>query len=249
MMPFRPVDARLRDDAQRIVIDAVHEVFGQRLLCAIGKGSAYFGDFIPFWSDLDVHVTLANELDAESAMLFQEKIGTYNPEDFQLQQFQVFFLRAGAYPADWGKPAADAYHVLAGDYAEPAPTRDESLAAARGFLADLPRAVATLTGGAVDKYDGALHRSVRLAGCYVKSGLYNFAAVAGPDPVGVWSHSVEETLQFAESRLPDVKLRRFYEAIGDWRETRQNPAVLRGMMRIALIGLRSLATGVTGTTR
>jgi len=238
-LPFRPVDVRKRKDAERIVLDATHGVFGDSVRRITAKGSAYYGDFIPFWSDLDIHVTLSCVLGAEQVVEFQRRIGAHDPEEYTMQQFQMFFFQEGSYPDGWAKPVEGTYHVLFGDLAPHVRTAEQYRQEGISALARVPAQLDSVLASAVDKADGKLSGSVRLMGCFLKSALYNAGGIVTGDSEEIWRRPLAELFPLFPGSAT------FYELIGDWRITRQNPERLRCMLLASAKILQGLGSTPT----
>jgi hypothetical protein len=240
-MPFKPIDPRLRDEAVDLAVTALHTAFGGSVRRIIGKGSAFSTDFIPYWSDLDIHVTLAPEIcvapgvpSLESTLTCQEQFAGIDAQAYTFQAIQVIVLTEGWYPGDWCKPVRGSYQVLVGDEdgADEPPEYYRGNAVDR--LVDCGKYARQVIGQAVDAPDAKLPRVVRLAGCYLKSGVYNVAAACGEDPIGVWLRPLQEVFGLAEEHLPELEARSFYSLIRDWPETRREASTLRTMLGHAL---------------
>lgn len=79
------------------------------------------GDFIPGYSDLDLHAFVDPEAlisgrtpKLEYTLRFQEATGRLEPQDVRVSQFQIYFLRADRTMEDWTPPVPGSYVVVYG---------------------------------------------------------------------------------------------------------------------------------------
>lgn len=251
-MPFLPgvsrMTAPLRDAQERIVY-ALQDVFGSTLHSAILKGSAIKGDFIPFYSDLDIHAFLRSEglmtsdtprLDL--ALRFQQAIGGLEPETYGCGSFQVIFLPL-AYPADWGKPAPGTYRVLCGDPASIlGDVSGEALYAdATRRLDEIPSNLGQLVRSVVDKPDHELQRQSRLIGIFLKGAVYNAAVVIDRDALNVWRRALLDVLPGLEP-VGSAAVNAFFSGIQNWPQRRGDVRYHRMLVHDGLQALADLAS-------
>ena len=103
------------------VLETLKKVFTKSLSAVAVKGSVVRGDFIPYFSDLDIHV-FANEKALmlgqaprpEAAMALQEVIGELDLEAFQLSSIQLTFNNADGRPRTWSPSPPEVSRVLYG---------------------------------------------------------------------------------------------------------------------------------------
>lgn len=125
LVPLPPMPQEPRQCLAAAIVESAKEAFGAGLLTAIGKGSAFKGDFIPYYSDFDVHLFVDSRLvpmlgprtpSLQQALKSQSCLGRINPESFQVNSIQVFVIDALDYPKDWTPPLPGTYRVLYGNY-------------------------------------------------------------------------------------------------------------------------------------
>jgi hypothetical protein len=111
-------------DLVRLVTQALQATFGSRLQAVLVAGSVAKDDWIPFWSDLDIHVFIENL--ASSGLLLvdtvlgQQSLGKIDRATYQIADLQIRLFDGGGYPprfarpwpgtakAIWGTPPAEA---------------------------------------------------------------------------------------------------------------------------------------------
>jgi hypothetical protein len=233
------------------MLNIASDVFGDAMTGMIVKGSAIKGDFIPYFSDFDVHIFTDSRImrgplvpDISVAIPFQEKFSAIDVEAWQVSQIQVMIIAADNPPEKWSPPLPGSYRVLAGSippiYQHIDP--DQFRTSAAQNLRGNGRWVDTLLGRIVDKPDQQLADSVRLAGTIMKAGLYEAAVVLGDDPITVWNSSLQEILQTVEPRVfDDQPASRYYRQAWNWRDVRSDGPSLRAMLSDALTALDRLS--------
>jgi len=226
------------------VLQAARTAFGPHLRAGILKGSAYKGDFFPGYSDLDVHLFIADEVMRSSrvpetsyALAFQEQFGTVRPEDYGISQCQIYFITWSHYPYDWVRPIPGTYRLI---YGELPPGFDEvdveeHRRNAERYLLQLDGLASWLIGGFVDKPDDGLWRYVRLLGTFLKPLPYQILIVQGGDPAEVWRRRLAGVLAEVEPvACPSRRISAFFEAVRDWEAIYGQPDQARRLLRIGL---------------
>lgn len=233
------------------MLDIASAVFADSMTGMIVKGSAIKGDFIPYFSDFDVHIFADSRVmrgplvpDISIAIPFQERFASIDVEGWQVSQIQVMIIDGDNPPPEWVPPLPNSYRVLAGSippayqHVEPDELRIKAAQNLHGYSSW----VDTLLGRIVDKPDHQLADSVRLAGTIMKAGLYEAAIVLGDDPIAVWNSSLQEILDTVEPQIfDDQPASRYYQRAWNWREVRADGAVLRPMLFNALTALDTLS--------
>jgi len=232
------------------VVRACGDAFGPHLRCVIVKGSAVKGDFLPGYSDLDVHAFVSPEVlmsdrapKLEYAMRFQEAIGGLEPRDAGASQFQVYFLPTDRPPEDWAPAVPGSYEVV---YGEPPAAlvnwRDfDYQGRAKQALASIPGDVRTLIERTLDKPNRSLGACVRLAGTFVKGHAYSAAIVAAGDAGRALTMRTSELLQFLEDTDPSLAaVRRFFDFAAGWDRVEREPAYARDAYRAAIEALEAI---------
>ncbi len=258
-----------RDWAQRVPVRLVEPIdlllaalqgtFGADLRCVLLKGSAFKGDFIPGYSDLDLHSFLSPEVmigraapTPELALRFQASIGKLEPRDYGCNSFQLYFLNWERYPEGWAKPVPCSYTVLHGELPVGFTdvTAEEYRRHAHAALARLPVTVAQLVERGIDKPDRSLPPILRLAGIELKQATYAAASLLTDDPLLIWTLPRHEVLaRLSETDLPCLpELRATLAALEHWDELSGDPDQVRATLFAALRLLELLAKTVGTVT-
>lgn len=235
------------DDALSRIVPVLQQTFGDGLRAAVVTGSVVRGDFVPFYSDLDVHVFLEPRmlLDEHAplphlALAFRDRIGDLTPDDYGFAGFQITFVPV-AFRSDWAPMLPVHYRTLVGD---PVPifgaiTAERFLAHARRRLDQLPSEVATLVRTIVDKTDVTLPRHSRLIGAYLKGQIYNAAVVISNDPLRVWQTGLAEVVGVAGDSI-SLEIPRFFSEVKLWPERRAESDYQRQLVRVGLSSMLGL---------
>jgi predicted nucleotidyltransferase len=245
----RDPPASLRGAVDAIVA-ACRSAFGPHLKCVILKGSAVKGDFVPDYSDLDLHAFVDGEIllsdrtpKLEYALRFQEAIGALDPRAVGASQFQVYFLRADRTPEDWNPSVPGSYEVV---YGEPPHALHEwkafdYVAHAKRNLARISDDRRMLIDRIVDKPNRALATYVRLAGTYLKGHAYSAAIVASGDPVRALGMHTTELVAYLKGLDPSLSaVRRFFDLVAPWEGVERDPPHARAAFRQAIEALEAI---------
>ncbi len=237
-------------DAVDAIVRACERAFGPHLKCVIVKGSAIKGDFLPEYSDLDVHafvdpsVLMADRTPTlEYALRFQEAIGELEPHAAGASQFQVYFLRADRMMEDWAPPVPGSYEVV---YGEPPPLlahwrEYDFVGKARRTLAHIPDDRRMLIDRTLDKPNRSLATYVRLAGTFLKGAAYAAAILASKDAQRALTMPTTKLLAYIESVDPSLAaVRRFFDLVADWPRVESGPTHARAAFRQAIEALEAL---------
>lgn len=239
-------------EAVDFLLAALRSGFGGDLRCVLLKGSALKGDFVPGYSDLDLHCFLSPEVmvgraapTPELAMRFQSAIGKLEPRDYGCNSFQLYFLNHERYPDGWAKPVPGSYVVIHGETPDGfgEVTREEYLEHARNALSRLPVTAAQLIERGIDKPDRSLPPILRLAGIELKQATYAAASLLTGDPLLIWTLPRQEVLsRLREASLPCLpELRATFAALEQWEELVADPDRVRVTLLSALRLLGELA--------
>jgi hypothetical protein len=235
------------DEVLSRIVPALQQTFEDGLRAAVVTGSVIRGDFVPFYSDLDVHAFLEPQmlLDEHAplphlALAFRDSIGDLNPDDYGFAGFQITFVPV-AFRSDWAPMLPVHYRTLVGD---PVPifgsiTAERFLAHARRRLDQLPSEVATLVHTIVDKTDGVLARHSRLIGAYLKGQTYNAAVVISNDPLRIWQTTLAEVIGVAGDSIAR-EISGFFSEVKLWPERREESAYQRQLVRVGLNAMLGL---------
>ncbi|MGH2372529.1 MAG: hypothetical protein ACRDIC_03505 [bacterium] len=236
------------DEVVARILPALQSVFGPHLRAAIVTGSAIKGDFIPYYSDLDIHAFVdhtvlmdENAPRADLALAFQEAIGGLEPGEYGFGSFQIIFVSAD-YRADWAPHLPETYQSILGDaraiFGDLSPARFIAHASRR--LDQLPGEISTLVRTIVDKPDRSLERLSRLLGVYLKGQIYNAAVVITGDPLRVWQSRLDEVIPLLEP-VASPALRAFFSGVRSWTESRGDPEYHRTLIHDGLQAMSDLA--------
>lgn len=232
------------------IVAAAQTAFGPHLRCVTLKGSLLKGDFLPRYSDLDIHAYVDPEAlegdrtpKLDFALRFQEAIGPFDPDDSAVSQFQVYFLRADRAAEGWMPAVPGTYEVL---YGEPPPAlRDwegyDYVAQARRNLERIPAERRTLIGRILDKPDTSLATYVRLAGTILKGHAYSAAIVVTGDPRSALAMRTRDLVHFLEAQDPALAaFGGYYEFVKAWERVERDPHRARQAFRKALDALQAI---------
>lgn len=245
------MDEELVEELSGLVLAAAREVLGDRLVGAIVKGSAILGDFFPDFSDFDVHLFAEpaamrgpRSLRADLALDFQRRIGPIEPASYDVSQIQIYFVTAGAHPADWAPPIPGTHRLIYGALPPSASALgpDTLIEQARLGVRNLDPWIDKQIESIVDKPDSRLSAPIRLLGTILKPSLRQAATLLGADPIAVWRMPLAEVLGLVEpALLPEREASGYYAGARDWHAVREDPAALREMARLGLRALEGLA--------
>ncbi len=232
------------------LVAACRTVFGDHLKCVVVKGSLVKGDFIPGYSDLDLHAFVDPEMlmsdrtpKLEYALRFQEAIGKLEPRQLDASQFQIYFLRADRTMEDWTPPVPGSYVVV---YGTPPPAvldweGYDYVGRAKRGLAQIRADRRNLIDRALDKPDRVFSAFVRLGGTFVKGHAYSAAVVASGDPRRALTMRTAELLVYLEQVDSSLSaVRRFFDAVAEWRTIEREPDAARDAFRRSMEALEAL---------
>ncbi len=182
----------------RPIAEAVARVYmqhtGHLFVGLAVHGSAFKGDFIPGCSDIDFQLYLRREaFDAEGnislslALAIHRDLARIDPAPFSSVQclaLAIPFVQAER--PDVLPPLPGTYHVVAGVFPLPHPTREEAVRSAHAALGRLRAVPAKLPNDLLDFNAARLPRWVRLICTDVWPALYHLLIVRGHDPLDVW---------------------------------------------------------------
>jgi hypothetical protein len=249
--PLPPMDPATVDDLTTRLRVIALDVLGERLRAMIVKGSAIKGDFIPHFSDFDVHLFAGEEAMRapltplpEIALAFQEHFSMIDVPSYQVSQIQVMFIAASNPPEDWIPALPGTFRLVHGELPETLPVVTPELIRekAREGLAAIPGWIDTLVARMPDKPDDKLEDTVRLTGTILKAALYEAAIVLGTEPEQTWLARLAEVLDVVEPALmPARSATRYYARAWRWAEVRHDGPQLRAMFCDGITALEALA--------
>ena len=236
-----------RKKVEECLIAAVQGTFGDLGQAILLKGSLFKGDFIPYFSDVDLHVFVQSAAmqgpmipKLEYCLEFQARFGHLDPEEFGVSQFQVYFLDANDYPRNWTPPLPGTYRVIWGAIDIPLPTEEFMYAQAHLYLRSLPFQVEGLMHRFIDKPNTGTAAMVRLLGVFLKPAAYTVATLLGYDPIKIWTKPLEKVLAIVEPALGINSWSQFYQAVQPWQNVREQPDMLRKLFEIGIRGSDAL---------
>lgn len=248
------LDATLRDEAVTVIREAALEAFDSHIHAILLKGSALRDDFLPGYSDLDIHIYVPSshmrggrQPRLENALRFQRAIGALDPTDYGVSSFQVFFIDAEHYPEDWSRPLKGTYEVLYGGPMDEASSREEHLRRSRENLSSYPGYIATLIERFVDKPDARIPDFVRLAGVFLKGAVYSASVAIANDPEVVVEHSLWELLGvLVDGGVETQPAEEFFRKVREWNEMRGDPEWCREAFGLAIQGMQNISDWFSG---
>ncbi len=212
---------------RREFVEACESVFGESLVAIIAKGSTVKGGFIPWLSDLDLHVYLKDDafaysdfLKLELGLALQEKMDRLiRKYDFGGGPVQVIMINVSK-PKDWAGALPGTYELLYGDECpDEIPTVEYMLGKDVENLKN-PSYGYGAVNSFVDKTSDALPGYVRRINTVVTPTFYRVLSVLTKDPYRAWKMMKFEVLEALEQLGDDrakqlVELgREFYELAG-----------------------------------
>jgi hypothetical protein len=216
-------------------ITTLRTTFGERLTSVVLAGSVAKNDWVPFWSDLDLHAFVADlasvRVTAHDAVTLQRDLGPLVRDLYQLATIQVLLFDATGYPKTFVSPVPGTFEIVYGTPPEGACTDEEIYYAhAHNLLGSLRTRVTRVAANFASATDDELPAVVRQLSGLVKDGLYATAAVVSERPtLGLALHRDELISTVARHVDDQVSLAVFYRLAGDWRTVRREGDALRQM--------------------
>ncbi len=232
------------------VLETLESVFTSQLSAVAVKGSVVRGDFIPYFSDLDVHVFLRETSlvqgqapRAEAVIQLQEVVGQIELENFQLSSIQLTFNNGDRRPKSWIATPPEVCKVLYGSLPSYDLDSDSWQDDALSTLEQLEREIVYELKSTPDKSNDGLARIVRRQGVFLKGGAYSLAGLLMKDirRAQLLPYWKLDDYLFTETQR-GVDLQQFHDHARQWRETRNNPTLLRRMFVIGTAQLQALAS-------
>ncbi|MEE9600712.1 MAG: hypothetical protein V3W22_03285 [Thermoplasmata archaeon] len=225
--------------------EAALQAFEGGVSSIILKGSALTEDFIPGFSDLDVHVYVSSRYmrservpQLEQAIRFQRGIGDLRPERHGVSSFQIYFIDASKYPEDWSRPLPGTYRVVYGGSIDDSASTEEHMERAHENLREYEGYIDSLIGRFVDKPDSALSGMVRLVGIFLKGAILSAATVAHRDPEISKRMSLQDLIaSLGEKGLDLTTATRFFSEVREWDSHLDNPERCRETFGVGIEAL------------
>ena len=240
----------LLDDVVPLQVDALQRVFAESLTAVIAKGSVILGDFVPGYSDLDIHAfiepsRLRSPLvpHPHDALRFQACIGAMSPADFGCSAFEVLMCSADGYPPGWISPPEGTYELVYGSIPTwfVAPTKPECITHGRQHLRGVEPAMDSLLTKVADTSNAELSQVVRSIGAALKPAIYAVAAVLSTDPLGVWQTPRDAVIDALDGDLPFVEpAQRFFHLISRWSRLRDSREIARAAAGAGIAALAEI---------
>lgn len=198
-------------------VEACKSVFGESLVAIIAKGSTVKGGFIPWLSDLDLHVYLKDDafayshfLKLELGLALQEQMDKLiRKYDFGGGPVQVIMINVSK-PKDWSGPLPGTYELLYGDECpDEIPTVEYMLEKDTENLRNPSYGYGSVNSF-VDKTSDALPGYVRRLNTVVTPTFYRVLSVLTKDPHRAWKMMKFEVLEALE-QLEDDRAKQLVE--------------------------------------
>jgi hypothetical protein len=246
------MDPALVDELSERMLGIAREVFGRAMVTMIAKGSAIKGDFIPDFSDFDLHI-FADEsvmrgplIPSKSvAIPFQEYFSAIDIRPYRVSQIQVMVISAQDHPRDWIPAQPGSFRLIYGQLPDSLPEVTDDLLTkhAHRNLSAYRDWVDTILARIIDKSNFQLADNVRLAGTIMKAALYEATIVLGSEPQKTWYRPLSEILDTVEPMvLHDRPASRYYDHAWRWAASKRDADILRLMLSDALKTLDTLST-------
>lgn len=236
------------DKVEGHLLKAVQGTFGDLAEAIILKGSLVKKDFIPYFSDVDLHVFINSTAMAgpmvpklEYCLEFQARFGDLDPEEFGASQFQIYFLDVDDYPHNWTPPLPGTYKVIWGSIDIPLPTEEFMCEQAHLYMQKLPFQVQGIMHRFADKPHRGIAPLVRLLGVFLKPSAYAVATLLGCDPIGIWTKPLGKVLAIIEPAVGISRLGEFYQGVHPWQHVREQPEKLRHLFGLGVRCSNALA--------
>lgn len=209
------------------VAGALQEALGPALLGLIVKGSALHDDFIPGYSDLDMHAFVRDEvlaapqaLELGLALEVQAALARLDLDGHGVGSLQLYFIAwSEGYPTAWSRPWPGTYRVLHGTL----PPGFEQVQAAEyrqrahECLGLFPRWGQDLFRRVVNTPDAGLPGLVREVGAVLKPLLFVTASLVTGEPEGVWRGYLADALAVVEPGVsPSGSFTAFFDGVRAW---------------------------------
>lgn len=246
--PLPPMPAADRERLTGLVLGALDGAFGHALAAVIVKGSALHGDFVPHYSDFDVHAFVTAGLsgprtpDIDHALALQRLLAPIDATAFAVAYIQLYTVAAHGYPADWVPPVPGTYAIVRGQAPDAlrAPDAATLRAAARAFFERVRLDADACLGRIADAPAAGLAQEVRRFATLLKPLAHHAAILRGADPLRAW------TLPLGEILPPSPALLATFQEIRRWPEVRGDPKRLRALFRLAYTSVAEVCSLVAG---
>ena len=227
------------------IVRACQDVFREDLHCVVLCGSLLKEDFVPNYSDADIHVYVADTvlekggcLKLDYAVRFQEAIGHLSPRDAGVSQFQVSFFSSQK-ESDWNPLIAGTFVILYGTEVPTMrmPPLSDYLDGERRELSRVRDVRLALLRRFADKSDVSALGVLRLTGTELKGFLYALCAVITENPEKTFKSPLDTVLNRV-SVIPGLShARSFFEAARDWKKIETETERMR---EVFVFGMKAL---------
>lgn len=220
------------------IIDALQSAFGSRLHAVLLAGSVAKDDWIPFWSDLDLHVFVEahqpSGLEPSDTFTIQQALSKIDRSDYGLAALQLLAFDQEGYPAWFPAPWPDTSETAWGTPPSSPKLRDLEKAyraRAEDTLVGLNRALSKVSESWTCSLDDDLPELVYRLGSVLKDSLFS-AGILLVGPRRALTAHRDELVKVVGQGVGNVEdARTFYEFAQSWREVKTNPASLRQMFQ------------------
>ncbi len=234
----------------RQVTDASKKAFGTDLVGIAVKGSAVRGDFIPYYSDLDLHIFLHEGalLDArtpriEPALDLQEALGNLDFEKMRVSTVQLTFHNVDNPQSEWTPTPPEVSRVVYGTVPEYDRESGNWRTEALEMLDMLQKEVLYQLKSVPDKPNSAVANLVRREGAFLKGGGYSLAGLLSNDIRRAQLMPFWELDEYLEKETSgSVNLSSFHTCTENWITARNDIEMLRSMFRIGITNLLAMAS-------
>ncbi len=232
-------------------VDALKAMFGDRLRCVLLTGSVAKSEWIPGWSDLDIHALVDGlniiGLGPGVARAGQRNLGPLDRHRHQLGSLQLMLIDADRYPRGFVPPVT--YELVFGELPRaltevPAQVYWDKVDADLGSLRMKALAIASAF---MSSTDAELPAVVQKVAGLLKDGLYATTVTIVGDPLRGLALRRAELLSLVGARMGNgSELRRFYALLERWDLTLQDADSLRDTFEAGWDVIWTLATRTGG---
>lgn len=209
------------------VLSALQDVLGTRLRGLILKGSAVHGDFIPGYSDVDLHAFVDESaliapqtLSTRDSLALQRQLGALPLDAMGVSSLQLFVISwADGYPPEWVKPWPGMYTLVYGELPRGFTdvSRDQYVRGAHECVRLFPEWKHAILRRTINSTDLALAGMARELGAVVKPMAFVAATLITKDPRAIWSGPLSRVLDVIEPVVsPGRAFSAFFRGLQPW---------------------------------
>jgi hypothetical protein len=159
--------------------------------------------------------------------------GDVEPDDHGVSQFQIYFINAEQYPADWIPPVDGTYRVVHGELPDSAAEVGDAayLQSAEVLLTNVGYSRYKIVERFVDKPDTRIAAIVRLLGATLKGYMYSVAMVVTTTPKIALRMKLGELIRVVEDHLDTDRFRAFFSLVTHWDHIQRDHEYARAAFR------------------